>query len=266
MRLTSVQASIRALKPLRVGVLKWVMMWALWRLVRTLPAWRTTPAAGLTLGVFGLAIAANTLLVFCYYWSNFVDRMASRFALPLHLLLACSAVLLVARIDRWWPATKILTAVGLLGFIGFTTSQYAGHGYSHVGIDEVEWERRFVNALPPGQRLIISNKSTLPWLLEKKPSILIGRARLVADRLAHQLHEPNFKEILVLQGSRPTSLDGDYEIVPEDRLPEGFHVELIAEKRFGTKLARISRLVALELPPGFKPPENPPAPIPHGTD
>lgn len=222
--------------------------WAIWRLVRALPAWRTAPASVLTLAAFSVVIAANTLLVFCYYWSNFSDRMASRFALPLHLVLAYCAILLVARIDRWWPATKVLTGLGLVFFFGVTTSRYAAHLYSHVGIDEVEWERRYVNALPPGQRIIISNKSTLPWLLEKKPSILIGRARLVADRLAHQLHEPTFREILVLQVARPTTVDGDFEIVPEDRLPAGFQVEPIAEKRFGSRLARISRLVAVELP------------------
>lgn len=235
------------------------LAWLGWRLVRTLPAWRTAPAAGLALAAFGLAIAANTLLVFCYYWASFVDRMASRFSLPLHLLFACGAVLLMARLDRWWPATKILTAAGLIFFLGVTTTRYASHGYSHVGIDEVEWEKRYVAALPPGERIIISNKSTLPWLLEKTPSILIGRARLVADRLAHQLHEPTFREILVLQGARPTTPDGDFELVPEDRLPAGFKVELIAEKRFGTKLARISRLVALDPPPDKLPPASPSA-------
>lgn len=243
------------------------LVWALWRLGRTLPAWRGTPPAALTLGVFGVAVAVNTLLVFCYYWASFVDRMASRFSLPLHLLLAYSTVLLMARLDRWWPATKLLTAAGLLFFIGGTTSKYASHGYSQVGIDEVEWERRLVNALPPGQRIIITNKSTLPWLLEKKPSILISRARMLADRLAYQLHEPNFREILILQGARPTTRDGDFELVPEDRLPAGFRVELIAEKRFGTKLARISRLVALDLPPPDKlTPANPGATSPVRTD
>lgn len=240
-----------------VGVI--ALGWALWRLVRALPAWRTAPAAALTLGAFGLAIAANTLLVFCYYWSNFADRMASRFSLPLHLLLAFSAVLLLARLDRWWPVTKILVAAGLLFTLGVTTSRYASHGYSHVGIDEIEWERRYINALPPGERIIITNKSTLPWLLEKKPSILIARARLVADRLAHQLHEPTFREILVLQVARPTTPDGDYEIFPEERLSAGFHLELIAEKRFGSRQARISRLVAVDLPPATKPPPPGPA-------
>jgi hypothetical protein len=101
-------------------------------------------------------------------------------------------------------------------------------------------------------------------LLEKKPSILIGRAGFFADRLAWQLHEPNFTEILVLQASCPTSVEGDYEIVPTDRLPPGFKLELLAERRFGTKLARISRLVAVELPPAEKAPAPaagaPPAP------
>jgi hypothetical protein len=229
-----------------VGVV--ALVWALWRAGLGLRTGRAAPAPVLTLGAFGLAILANTLLVFCYYWASFADRMASRFSLPLHLLLAFCAVLLMARLDRLGPATRLLTVAGLIFFLGVSSSRYANHLYSHVGIDEVEWERRFVNALPPGSRIIISNKSTLPWLLEKKPSILIGRARMVADRLAYQLHEPSFREILVLQGARPTTIDGDYEVVPDDRLPAGFKMELIAEKRFGTKLARISRLVSVDLP------------------
>jgi hypothetical protein len=230
-----------------VGVI--ALLWTLWRLLRLRVAWSTVPASVMTLGAFSLTVMANTLLVFCYYWSSFVDRMASRFSLPLHLVLAFSAVLFMAWLDRWWPATKTVILAGLVFSLGITTSRYASHYYSHVGIDEVEWERRYVNALPPGQRIIISNKSTLPWLLEKKPSILIARARLVADRLAFQLHEPTFREILILQAARPATIDGDFEIIPDDRLPAGFQVELVTEKRFGAKLARISRLVAVTVPP-----------------
>lgn len=221
------------------------LAWALWRLLRTLPVWRMATPPILTLAFFSLAILINTLLVFCYYWSSFVDRMASRFSLPLHLVLALCAILLAARLDRWGPATKSLMAIGLLFLLGVTTSRYASHYYSHIGIDEVEWERQFVNSLPSGQRIIISNKSTLPWLLEKKPSILIGRARMVADRLSYQLHDSTFREILVLQVARPSTPEGDFEIVPEDRLPAEFQLELIVEKRFGSRQARISRLVAV---------------------
>jgi hypothetical protein len=62
----------------------------------------------------------------------------------------------------------------------------------------------------------------------------------------------------VTQGARPTSSDGDYRLPPEDVLPDWFRLELLAERRFGTKLARISRLVAVDLPPDFKP-SSPPA-------
>jgi hypothetical protein len=240
--------------------------WGLFTLIRALPRWWSAPAAPAALTAFSLAIAANTLLVFCYYWSNFMDPMASRFGLPLHLALACAAVLLAAFLDRWWPATKLVIAAGLVFLLGVTTSRYAYHGYSHVGIDEVEWEKRYINALPPGPRIIISNKSTLPWLLEKKPSILINRARLVADRLAYQLERRDFLEILVLQGARPTSADGDFELPPADRLPPGFKLELIAEKRFGTKLARISRLVAVDLPPATPATASPTASSTHAAD
>ena len=225
------------------------LAWGGWRLIRGLPKWRTAAPAALAFAAFSLTIAANTVVVFCYYWSSFMDPMASRFALPMHVAMTFCVVLLMATLDRWWPATKLLIAAGLVFLLGVTTSRYAIHGYSHVGIDEIEWERRFVNALPPGNRIIIANKTTLYWLLDKTPSILIGRARLVPDRLAYQLQAHDFTEILVLQGARPTSVDGNFEIVPADRLPPGFRVELMAEKRFGTKLARISRLIAVDVPP-----------------
>jgi hypothetical protein len=113
-------------------------------------------------------------------------------------------------------------------------------------VGDVEWQRRYVNALPHGERLVITNESTLPWLLQKTPSILVGRARMVADRLQHQLGEPIFREILVMQTLRPTSIHGDYQIVPEDQLPASFKLEVLAEKRFGTRLSRINRLTAIE--------------------
>jgi hypothetical protein len=225
------------------------LAWCAWRLLRGLPRWRAAAPAPVALAAFGLAIAANTLLVFCYYWSSFMDPMASRFALPMHVALAFCAILFTTTLDRWWPVTQWVIAGAVVFMLGVTTSRYGVHGYSHVGIDEVQWERRFINSLPPAQRIIISNKSTLPWLLEKKPSILIGRVHLVADRLAYQLKGHDFQEILVLQGARPTSANGDFEIAPTDRLPPGFKLELLAEKRFGTKLDRISRLVSVELPP-----------------
>lgn len=240
--------------------------WLLWRSCHR-DAWRGWSAAQGTLALFTGAIVANTLLVFCYYWSSFEDRMASRFSLPLHLLLAFVVALAVSRVSearnlatagqrRWRRCVgPWLCAAAACFVLGVTTTRYAFHYYSHLGIDEIEWERRYVAGLPPGERLIITNKSSLPWLLDRRPSILLDRARLVVDRLDYQLRDRNFREILVIQSLRPASAQGDHELVPEERLPKRFHLETLIEKRFGTKIDRVSRLVAID-----------PAPAPEKSD
>jgi hypothetical protein len=82
--------------------------------------------------------------------------------------------------------------------------------------------------------------------LEKTPSVLIPRARILQDRLRLQLEEGYFKEILLTQELRPASAEGQHQIVPEDIMPKSFHLETVAEKRFGTKLVRISRVMAID--------------------
>lgn len=220
----------------------------LWCWLRSRPA----PAGGekerQALLLVSLAAAVNTVLVLFYYWAGFDDPITSRFTLPFHLVLAFATVAMAARLDRRIPVSTVLVGGMAVFALTIAASHQAQHLYSHLGIDEVEWEKRFVAARPPGPRLIISNKSTLPWLLEKTPSILLGRTRLVGDRLKYQLEQGTFREILVLQSLRPTSRDGDHELVPEDRLPPGFELELVTEKRFGTKIDRISRLTAINPP------------------
>lgn len=224
------------------------LLWVVGRVLWARPAPTAANADHTALLLLGLGMVANTVLILFYYWSNLGDPIASRFSLPFHLVLAFAIVVAAAAFDRRWPASLALQGGMLLFALGVSTTHQAQHLYSYLGIDEVEWEKRYVAALPPGERLVISNKSTLPWLLVKTPSILLGRTRLVGDRLKYQLERGTFREILVLQSLRPTSVDGDHELLPEDRLPPGFEVELLVEKRFGTKFTRISRLVAIQLP------------------
>lgn len=227
-----------------------VVAWALVRGGR----WRNGfSALQQSLLLFGAGILGVTVLIMFYYWAGFDDPMAARFALPLHLLLALAVVVAAARCDRVWPASwagLILVAAFLLGS---SSPKQAYHFYTHTGNDELAWEKRIVEQRPAMNRLVLTNKSPLPWLIERTSAILLDRARAVADRLAVQLTQPDFGEILVTQGARPTTKDGDYQLPPEEVLPPWFHLELIAERRFGTKLARISRLVAIDLPPDFKP-------------
>jgi hypothetical protein len=223
-------------------------------LLRRRPRLRTMSPAALAVAAVGLGILANTALVMFYYWASLDDSMASRFSLPLQLLLALAVVAVVARASRWRWLGPALALGGVAAIFGSAVPRQAMHLYSHLGIDEIEWERRFVAARPPGDRLILTSKSSLPWLVLKTPSILISRARLVPDRLRYQLSRPTFREILVFQSLRPASVYGQHELVPEDALPPGFHLETIAEKRFGTKIDRVSRLVAVDesvpAPPG----------------
>lgn len=235
--------------------------WLAWHLLRRRPALRNTPADHLALFLLGLGAVANTVLIMFYYWSSFNDPMASRFALPLYLVLAFAVVVAGAALCRRL-ATAGPAVLGILALLAVVaaTNRFAQPLYSHTGIDEIEWERRFVAARPPGPRLIITNKSTLPWLLLKIPSILVGRARLVADRVQYSLQDSLFREILVTQTFRPTSADGEHAMQPEDKLPPGFKLEPLAERHFGTKITRISRLVAVTLPPPAGKPAAPALP------
>ena len=236
------------------------LCWLLWHLLRRRPDLRAIDGDRLALFLLGLGAIANTVLIMFYYWSSFNDPMASRFSLPLHLVLVFTIVTAGASLARRLPVLPAIL-VGCALFATVTaTSRYAQPLYSHTGIDEIEWEKRFVAARGPGQRLIVTNKSTLPWLLLQTPSILVGRAALVADRVQFQLQENTFKEILVMQSFRPTTPDGDHQMVPEDKLPKGFELEWLGERRFGTKLTRISRLVAIDLPAKPTGPEKSAAP------
>ncbi|MBI5382648.1 MAG: glycosyltransferase family 39 protein [Opitutae bacterium] len=221
-------------------------------LVRRPPPLRTANPDGTAWVLVGAAALINTVLVLFYYWARFDDPMASRFSLPLHLLLAFAAVWVCARWDRRWPASRWLIGATLVSAMGTTTARYAYHHYSIMGIVEIEWERRWVAQHPMESCLILTNKSSLPWLLQKTPAIMIDRARLVADRLVEHLKAGTFRQILVFQSMRPSTVEGDHQLVPEDRLPDNFHLTLLAERRFGTKLARISRLDAIDPPPPEK--------------
>jgi len=236
------QANSLLLTVLGASALLWVGAGLGWRFLR---GRREIAPRHLPWLLFGLVICANSLLIQFYFWGSWADPMATRFALPLCVLFAFAAVFFVRWLDRRLPATPWLLVLLAVTFFGFSLPRQARHHYSHLGNDEIDWERRFVAVRAPVNRLIITNKSSLPWLMEQTPAILLPRARLLQDRLRLHLDKHTFGEILVMQSLRPTSVRGEHRLVPEEELPPGFTLELITEKRFGTKIARISRLVAV---------------------
>jgi hypothetical protein len=66
------------------------------------------------------------------------------------------------------------------------------------------------------------------------------------------MREGTFKEVIVAQALRPTSPAGQMGVDPDDILPDNFRLEPIAEKRFGGRYARLSKLVAIEEPSASK--------------
>lgn len=215
---------------------------------------RRLPLSGWSVPVLAVApiaaaIVANLALILAYYWSGLDDPMASRFALPFCVLLAVLAAVALTLMDARGRVARVALAGALVFILGVTVPRLARHAYSNLGIQEQEWMVRTVEARAQVPRIVIANRSTMIWLLERIPSILINRARLYQDRLSFQLKEGVFREILLTQELRPTSIEGQHQIVPEDVMPAGFHLETVAEKRFGTKLVRISRIVAIDPPP-----------------
>jgi hypothetical protein len=221
----------------------------LWLVLRRRPSRARLAEDQLVLILLGGAAVANTVLIMFYYWSSFNDPMASRFALPLHIVFVFAVVGAGAALAHRWPRLPAVLVGGAWLAVVLAAGRYAQPLYSHTGIDEIEWERRFVAARPPGERLIVTNKSTLPWLVLKLPSVLVGRIKLLPDRVQNSLEESSFREILVMQSFRPTTTEGDYAMLPDDKLPPGFKLEFLAERRFGSKITRISRLTSVTLPP-----------------
>lgn len=210
---------------------------------------REWPPAVLAVAPLAAGIGVNLVLVMAYYWAGLNDPMASRFALPFYVLLALLAAVALTRMDARGRVAGLALAGAAVFVLGVTIPRLARHAYSNLGIQEHAWTLRAVAARGPESRLIITNKTSLVWLLEKTPAVLIPRARAFQDWLRLQLAQGGFHEILITQDLRPASRVGQHQVIPEDVMPANFHLETVVEKRFGTKLVRISRIVAIDPPP-----------------
>jgi hypothetical protein len=220
-----------------------------WRWARSRP--RTpAPVAAVVFWVFGLGIVANLGLLMFYYWSKLSDVMASRFALPMCLLLTLVAARLVHVLaQRGWPATR-LAGIGLAVWtLGWGIPAMARREYTNMNLvmQEVEWEHEQLQARS-GRVLFITNKSTIPFVLWRVPTIINGVGRQRAEQIQYHLREGTFDEVIIAQALRPTTPDGNMGVDPEDVMPPSYRLETVAEKRFGGRWARLSRLVAIDPP------------------
>jgi hypothetical protein len=218
-------------------------------------AWRWSRAAArrpwapavIALTAMAAGIVANITLLMFYYWSRLDDVIASRFALPVCLLLAVLAAVMVDQVRVRGRSIVRWAGAGLVGWLVIGALPAMAHRYyteENIVMQEVEWEHA-VLAARPGPVLFITNKSTIPYLLWRIPAVLntVGRQR--AAQINYHLGEGTFREVIVAQGLRPTSARGEMGVDPNDLLPPEFQLETIDEKRMGGRWARLSLVVAI---------------------
>lgn len=230
------------------------LAWALFQLVRR---WRgaqagrpVMPAVIPVTAFFALTIAANLGLLMFYYWSRLDEPIATRFALPFCLVLALTAGWFVHRLDcRNLPATRV-AACGLAVWLAvFAAPAYAHRFYTtqNMVMHETNWEVEQARARKRGV-LWITAKATMPFLLERIPAVNTTIASVRAPQIAWHLREGTFRDVFVAQVMRPTTAEGDAIVDPDEVLPPAFQLETVAEKRFGGRWIRISRLTGIDLP------------------
>lgn len=223
--------------------------WVLWRLLRGLRGWRTASPADAAAVVFATAVTANLGLLMFYYWGALDDPIVSRLSLPFCTALALALGWTAARVPERWRERAVLFVVGgaLLSYLTSGLRSNAHHWEQNLLMREIAWEVQALDALPPANRLVVSNKSPLIWLGREQPAISTGRARWRAEGIKFHLDHHTFQEVLVLQTLRPVGADGGYQLDPADRLPAHYVLEPVTERRFGTRLARISRVREIRL-------------------
>ncbi len=231
-----------------------------WALIAAL-RWARSPGRGLVtpevfvLVAFGAGIAANLALLMFYYWSRLDDTMASRFSLPACLLLTLLVALALHRLCAWRANVTRWAAAGLaLWTITWCIPAVARHTYTsqNLVMQEIEWEYEQLMRRS-GPLLFISNKSSIPFVLWRVPTIINGVGRQRAAQISYHLREGTFREVIVAQALRPTSPLGEMGVDPVDVMPANYRLEPIAEKRFGGRYARLSRLINIDETPASPP-------------
>lgn len=227
------------------------LLWAAFRLVRGWRGWAVAPAPTVSLVIFGGAICGGLTLLMFYYWGELDDPIVSRLSLPFCALLALALAWAAGNLPVRWRGVGVTVGVlgALVAYAGTGLRANAMHWQLNVLMREIEWEAETIDALPPARRLIITNKSSLLWVARETAAVQIPRARWRDAQVKFHLDHHTFDEVIVCQGFRAVGPDGGFQIDPLDRLPESFVLEPVVERRWGGRIARLSRVVQIRLAP-----------------
>jgi hypothetical protein len=196
-----------------------------------------------------LAVAAgallNLVLLLAYYWGDLSDPIVSRLSLPLHALLALSiggAAGCIEKNFRWQVAgPAIAAALICYGLWGGRATQHLPD--TNLIESTQRWELAVIERFPAMDRLVICEKSPLFWFAEGMGSTTCGQVLQRPEALAYHWRARSFQDVYVTQRLAPTGPDGGWMVEAASRLPDGVVLETVAERRFGVKIQRVSRVV-----------------------
>jgi hypothetical protein len=194
-----------------------------------------------------VGVAGNIVLLLAYFWGDLSDPIVSRLSLPLHALIALMIGGTVGLLERHRPwrlaGPAVAAALVCYGVWGARVTQ------NLLDINLIEaaqrWELSVVKKLPPAERLVLTDKSPLFWFAQGMGSSSCVRASQNAAGLAYHWRIGSFQEIIVTQHFVPIGADGGWMLGEDSRLPAGVSLEPLAERRFGSKLQRVSRVTAV---------------------
>ena len=232
-----------------------------WRWFRRKPR-QELSAIALVAVAFGAGIAGHFGILLFYWWAKFNDIVASRFALPMSLAFCVLAAVAVKGLREWRVPALRVAAAGLGVWLltgGLPAISRRLYTEKNLPMQEIEWEHSVIETRT-APVLVISNKSTIPFVLWHIETIISAVGAQRAGEIRYHMGQETFREVLVMQAIRPTGANGDMGVDPDDMMPPSYHLEMIAEKRFGGRLDRVSRIVSIDPEPeGAEAPDQRPA-------
>ena len=134
----------------------------------------------------------------------------------------------------------------LVAYLGWGLPAVAHNREINQQAIELAWEQQQVALMDPVSRLILTDKTTLGWLMKGQPSLGLNDAGFRAEAIQFHLDHGTFKEVLVTQRYRPVNAEGRvFEVDPRDVIPARFVLEPVVERMIGGRLVRISRVVEI---------------------
>ena len=221
--------------------------------------WKRADSTLTAIGLMSIAVLANLALLMAYFWGQLDDPIVSRLIMPFTILLGVAVIVVLAKIEQGGlRLTKWVMGGALVCYFGWGLPAARQHRDINQLATELAWEQSVVARMEPRSRLILTDKTTLGWLMKGIPALILKEAENRAEQIQFHLQHGTFDEVLVTQRIRPISSEGEFEVDPRDRISDRFVLEPVHESMQGARLVRISRLVEIKPAPAVESSDQPP--------